>query len=229
MFFYDLRNALLETIRIRVRNGELTERGLAKLLGISQPHLHNVLKGTRCLSLEMSDRFLAQLRLSALDLMDTQALRRHLEADHPGAEMHSYLPVLQGRLGPEQPWPEQVENYQKFPVPASAISRMFHPVVVRVSTDARMEPLLAEGDVLLLDQSNGARSHPDEDGLYVVKRGNSGAVRRLRRRGSALYLVTEDALEQPASWERLPLEQQPLPYFVRARATFLTPELQWVP
>jgi hypothetical protein len=33
-------------LRERVMNGEISERRLAQLTGISQPHMHNVLKGT---------------------------------------------------------------------------------------------------------------------------------------------------------------------------------------
>jgi hypothetical protein len=228
MFFGDLRNALLESIRIRVRNGELTERGLAKLLGISQPHLHNVLKGTRCLSVEMCDRFLAQLRLSTLDLVDLNLLRRQLGSAEAGPESCSYLPVLQGKLGPADPWPQQVEKYERFPIPMSVTARMLHPVVVRLSADLRMEPLFADGDALLLDQSSSARTEIEEHALYVVKRGGVGAVRRLRKSGEALYAVTEDALDRPAAWEGLPVDSRPVPYFVKARATLLTPEIQWI-
>ena len=47
MLFADVRNALTAVLRARVRNGELTERGLARLVGVSQPHIHNVLKGSK--------------------------------------------------------------------------------------------------------------------------------------------------------------------------------------
>ena len=56
MLFADVRNALTAVLRARVRNGELTERGLARLVGVSQPHIHNVLKGVRALSPELSDQ-----------------------------------------------------------------------------------------------------------------------------------------------------------------------------
>ena len=45
MTFQDARLRLLAYVRNQVRNGELTERGFARLIGISQPHAHNVLKG----------------------------------------------------------------------------------------------------------------------------------------------------------------------------------------
>jgi hypothetical protein len=227
LFFCDLRDALLQNIRTRVRNGELTERGLARLLGISQPHMHNVLKGTRSISTEMSDRILAQLRLSALDLIEIPTLRRHVSSWQDGASLCSYLPVLQGKLGPSQPWPSEVERHERFPVPASAVARMWHPVVVRLAADARMQPLFADGDLALLDQAHAARTQTDPNAVYVLKRGAVGLVRRIRRSGQALYMVAEDSIDRPSGWERLPAEEQPITYFVRARVTFVTRELEW--
>ena len=47
----------------------LTERGLAGLIGVSQPHMHNILKGIRKLSPVVADRILATLEISLLDLV----------------------------------------------------------------------------------------------------------------------------------------------------------------
>ena len=64
-----LKAALAALLRRRIENGELTERQLARLAGISQPHLHNVLKGIRSLSDSMADRILAGLHLNVHDLL----------------------------------------------------------------------------------------------------------------------------------------------------------------
>jgi predicted transcriptional regulator len=69
MDFQELRERFLTNLRERVRSGELTERGLARVSGVSQPHIHNVLKGKRLLSPEMSDTVLRQLHMDLLDLM----------------------------------------------------------------------------------------------------------------------------------------------------------------
>jgi transcriptional regulator with XRE-family HTH domain len=74
MDFQQLRERLVIHLRDRVRSGELSERGLARISGISQPHIHNVLKGKRVLSLEMSDAILRQLRIDLLDLMKPEDL-----------------------------------------------------------------------------------------------------------------------------------------------------------
>jgi transcriptional regulator with XRE-family HTH domain len=69
MNFQDLQSRLLEHLRQRVHNGEISERGLARLTGVSQPHMHNVLKGKRLLSLEKTDEILHYLKLDILDLI----------------------------------------------------------------------------------------------------------------------------------------------------------------
>ena len=65
-----LRLRLILNLRERVRSGEITERRLARLAGVSQPHLHNVLSGKRLLSIEMADQVLRRLDLELLDLFD---------------------------------------------------------------------------------------------------------------------------------------------------------------
>jgi transcriptional regulator with XRE-family HTH domain len=69
MDFQDLERRFIEHLRGRIRSGALTERGLARMAGISQPHVHNVLKGKRVFSIETADAILHVLRLDLLDLL----------------------------------------------------------------------------------------------------------------------------------------------------------------
>lgn len=78
MSFEKLSASLLERARDLVRNGEYTERSLARLLGISQPHSHNVLKGVRALTPELFDTMLKQLGIEVLDLYQKPEIDRHL-------------------------------------------------------------------------------------------------------------------------------------------------------
>jgi transcriptional regulator with XRE-family HTH domain len=75
MTFHDLQQRLLDDLRQRVKSGAATERGLARLSGISQPHLHNVLKGKRMLSMEKADDVLRRLQIDVLYLIDPAELR----------------------------------------------------------------------------------------------------------------------------------------------------------
>jgi transcriptional regulator with XRE-family HTH domain len=67
--FVFLRCRLLEIVANRINNGEFTERGLARLIGVSQPQIHNVLKGARNLSHETADLLLEKLGISIADLL----------------------------------------------------------------------------------------------------------------------------------------------------------------
>jgi predicted transcriptional regulator len=70
MDFQRLQSRLITNLRERVRSGEITERNLARVTGVSQPHLHNVLKGKRLLSFGKADQILRQLHLDLADLMN---------------------------------------------------------------------------------------------------------------------------------------------------------------
>jgi len=113
-----LQMRLVSDVRARVRNGELSERGLARLTGISQPHIHNVLKETRLLSTEMADQILRHLRINLVDLLTAE------DGDAPGVtpklqeacECRS-VALLDGWLGREYPYP-QAAGRELYPFPA---------------------------------------------------------------------------------------------------------------
>lgn len=68
--FREAQSRLIQHLQQRVQSGEISERGLARAIGVSQPHLHNVLKGRHLFSIEMADKILRQLQLDLLDLID---------------------------------------------------------------------------------------------------------------------------------------------------------------
>ena len=79
--YQELQKRLIAFLSERVHSGEMTERGLARTTGVSQPHIHNVLKGKRLFSMEMADIILWRLHLDVLDLLSPEDLvewqRRH--------------------------------------------------------------------------------------------------------------------------------------------------------
>ena len=72
--FSDLHQRLTRILQDKVHNGELTERGLSRLTHLSQPHIHNVLKGKRVFSTEAADAILRELQMDILDLLDPREL-----------------------------------------------------------------------------------------------------------------------------------------------------------
>ncbi len=83
MTFLALQARLVAAMRFRIRNGEITERALARRAGISQPHIHHVLKGARTLSAELSDHVLEGLGLTVLDLTDVATWPEELTVPPP--------------------------------------------------------------------------------------------------------------------------------------------------
>lgn len=77
MYFELLQLRLIAHVQDRVQRGELTERGLARRTGISQPHLHNVLKGVRVLSPQIGDVLLRHLHITLLDLLKDEEWSAH--------------------------------------------------------------------------------------------------------------------------------------------------------
>jgi len=72
--FEVLSARLVQQVRLRINNGEFTERGLSRILGISQSQTHNVLKGARSLQIKLADHILARLGISAADLLSEDEL-----------------------------------------------------------------------------------------------------------------------------------------------------------
>src|SRR5215472_18738738 len=86
----ELYERLIDAARQRVRSGAMTERGLARLCGMSQPHMHNVLKSFRSLSIESADRL-----LHALDL-NISALLFSLDTESDAIRI---IPIVRARIG----------------------------------------------------------------------------------------------------------------------------------
>jgi plasmid maintenance system antidote protein VapI len=78
--FGQLQKRLISFVTWRIRNGDFTERGLARVLRVSQPHLHNVLKGVRPLKPEFADCLLRQFEITVLDLLDLEELREQIDS-----------------------------------------------------------------------------------------------------------------------------------------------------
>ncbi|HZU22444.1 MAG TPA: helix-turn-helix transcriptional regulator [Terriglobales bacterium] len=63
MTLVKLRQLATQAIRMRVRNGEYSERGLARLVRISQPQINQALAGKKNLSIEKLDRICRVLEI----------------------------------------------------------------------------------------------------------------------------------------------------------------------
>jgi plasmid maintenance system antidote protein VapI len=67
--FENLLQGLRARLQSMIRNGEITERALARRMGISQPHMHNILKGARHLKPDLADRILREMGITLPELL----------------------------------------------------------------------------------------------------------------------------------------------------------------
>jgi len=227
MMFHELRDLFLSNLRARVRNGEITERRLARLVGMSQPHIHNILKGVRVLTPDVGDRILAELNISIFDLVDSYWKRPDKDSGLTGLSRLSLIRVLDGRLGPGHPWPVNAGGMERFRVNLAQLAKMTAPVVVRLGADPAMAPLFGSDDCAVLDQGVVARTGLEPDALYAIKWGTNGMLRKLKVDGPFLWVISTEHQKNPERWVAISVSGIDLMQIVRARATLLTPELDW--
>ncbi len=80
--FTVLKARLINFVNLRIENGDFTERGFARILGISQSQVHNVLKGARQLKPELADHIMRKLDMTVLDLLDPTELQDQIRLRH---------------------------------------------------------------------------------------------------------------------------------------------------
>jgi AraC-like DNA-binding protein len=160
--FEELLARLLAEIETRIRNGNLTERGLARMAGMSQPHVHHILKGKRGMTPRVADQFLRVLGMEASDL-----LVQETPPPPPGEQTCLLLPLLTGTAGPRSAAPVMSASSLYFPFPSSLlrapvpaeVAALSQLAVVRAGYDPLLHPFTEEHDLLivsLLRKTTGA-------------------------------------------------------------------------
>lgn len=210
-----LQDRLISHVRTRVRNGEITERGLARLSGISQPHIHNVLKGSRFLSAEAADQLLETLRIDLADLLaagnssggisntPVRGISKPEAGDFRDCRM---VPVLDGWIGRQRPFP-RAEGLERYPFRAPDLERLEAPVAARFAPDPLRAPVFRGRGVVLLDRSEALRRDPDEESYFALDLSREGAIAKVRRtRGDARLWVCHTDTWQPITISGDPLD-----------------------
>ena len=220
MTFRQAQLKLLAYVVDRIHNGELTERGFARLIGISQPHVHNVLKGVRKLSPEIFDSILKYFYMSLLDLASVEEVEANLKKRRAPARV-AEAPFLNSPIGPGMPWPEGIDWGRSYPLPFPALTVQAGLVLAELANDPYMYETLIGSDIALLDTSERARSDFSPLGLYVISRGGEAVVRHIRPGGQGFYLVTDATLDTPALWEKLGMPASEFAAIVKARVRWI--------
>lgn len=222
--FERLLKRLVRRLLGTLTNGEYTERGLARLLGISQPHLHHILAGKRALTPHVADAILASLGWSVADLYSAEELAQMVLHRQSEGEMRSVIPVVEGRVGPGSPLPDfhRVSHWIYADSPWSG--RVRRPVVVEIEPDPAL-PFLCPGRTFALAAlDENLRAAVSPHGWYILHWGGAGFVRRLRRESSGLAVLGQEPLLSTGGPQEIPLEGRPLLSVVRARLLWAGPD-----
>ena len=70
--FEVLHGRVVKHLQDIVRNGVVTERGLSRMTGLSQPHIHQVLKGTKFFSMASANQVLRSLQNDLVDFLEPE-------------------------------------------------------------------------------------------------------------------------------------------------------------
>lgn len=176
MTFAHFQHRLIESVRARLRNGEITERGFARRLGVSQPHIHNVLKGVRILTPRLADKMMLELGLSLLDLVEVHELRAAAERMWLQNLDLVAVPLAEGRLGPGEEWPDFNTAREWVPLNRHEIGGVADPVGVRLSPDPRLHWNISPNTLALVDKDEDARRDLSSGCWYVVQRAGEGGL-----------------------------------------------------
>jgi transcriptional regulator with XRE-family HTH domain len=203
-----------------VSNGEISERGLARLTGISQPHIHNVLKGARLLSADVADQILRRLRINLVDLLTADEAGATLSVA-PGKEPADAcecrtVAMLEGWIGREHPYP-QAAGRERYPFPAADVERLESPVAARLAPDPLRAPIFSGRGVVLLDRSEEVRRDPDEEGYFALDLSGGGTIGLVRRARRHLYLWDCHA----DAWQSISLPDRAPPDVIQGRVSLV--------
>jgi hypothetical protein len=199
----------------------VTERALARLCDISQPHMHNVLKNIRSLSIKSADRLMLALEIRVSDLL-------WLGSGEDDVSVRT-VPVVRNRIGPGTDSILTVfRGY--LPLPQSLLRNLIRPVAARLAPDLVLPRAVAARDLVLLDQNPAVRamsgSASASDSIWIVDGGAGLRVRYLRVGGTLLYIAHEDNLSDPRRWKATPLRGRNILDIVRARIVWIGREME---
>jgi transcriptional regulator with XRE-family HTH domain len=220
-----LRRRLLLAASQRICNGDFTERGLARLIDVSQPHVHNILKGRKSLSPEVADALLTGLSLSLLDLLTPEELGSALLDRQPAPASSTLVPVLHGRLGPEDPYPEARSISQWFRASSPILGNARRPCLVECAAD-RENNHFPSPACALLDLDESARLHTSPSSWFALRWRGAGYIRRIRRHHGALLVLGQTSSDPGpcALPHRLELNDASILHVVRARVLWVGPD-----
>ena len=179
----------------------MTQRHLARISGVSQPHVHNVLKGIRELTPTTADRFLHCLAWDVMDLLQSTELDDAIRHKPLSPASEREMGVLAHRIGPGVLWSSSESRYERFTLPFQRTLGFWKPVAAHLAFDPEMEGVFSAGDVGILDYCDEFETRRDPSSLYVVVQDGESRVRWIREARRGFYLLTKPTNQRPMDWQ----------------------------
>jgi phage repressor protein C with HTH and peptisase S24 domain len=203
MKFLRLQERLRQLLLDSIDAGDLTGMEIAQMAGFQQAHICNFLNRKRALSLDGMDRVLTALRLSVLDLLDPEEVRKRATILPPSEDEFENVVLVDGVIAAGVPaiTSESVREILKFKKtflrrlraePASPREdwRRFVLVKVDAHDGMSMYPRLLPGSTLLIDRHyNSLKPYRrQEQNMYAVRVDEGCTVKYVQAAGSNLVL-----------------------------------------
>lgn len=211
---------LLERTRSMIRSGEITERGLAKLMGYSQPHVHNVLAGVRGVNMGFADDLMAALGIQPAELF------AGVESKRTGNYVR--VPLCSGTLSSKSSFPRKGREAGVVYLPPGVVPASAALMAMHVGEDeSNMWPAIWPGDIIVIDSAPPCRADPDVDGIYALRLRGKGMVRRCRKIGGRLLIIGDR--DEGADPEWVSLDTRRILDVVRGRIVWVSRRLDEEP
>jgi hypothetical protein len=208
---------VIDLARHSVHSGIVSERGLAKRANISQPHLHNVLKGIRALSPDAADRVMRALGTTVPQMLWSGSGTLMSEIRE--------VPLLRDRIGPGSEASFSVfRGY--VPFSSALISPLEGPVAAYLAADLAIPPEFQRGDLALLDLNPARRVAPALSSGWVVADNAGLRVRYVRRAGGWLEVGSDFQAQDTRDWHKISLRGRDILEIVRARIVWIGREME---
>ena len=206
---------------MRVASGSLTVRRLARQIGVSQPHMHNIMKGKRSLTIELADRLLQFQHLSVLDLAKASELGEALKlaADNTASVRH--VPILPGVLGPAHPFPELDACADWVALPPHSVAHAVVPAFVELGSDAYLEREFPGASFALIDTFAEGQACVDQRRWYALRWSGGGWIRRLRVGQGRLFVLGQEGLRPSLGPDAIDLTDSKIEEHVRGLVVWM--------
>jgi len=224
----DLCDRLKENLKAGVASGSLTVRRLAREIGVSQPHMQNIMSGKRALTMQMADRLLQYQHRSALDMASPSELGEALRLAETNPNTIRYVPVLSGLLGPSHPFPELRADTDWRSLPLRAVSHTIRPVFAELGSDAELARDFPGAKFALMDLSSQSRTNISQQRWYAIRWSGGGWIRRLRLEPGKLLVLRQGTLRPTLGPDRIDLGTSRVEEHVRALVIWMGNDPQYV-